>query len=182
MLVIGGGNSACDIAAEGARVGASCQISLRRGYWFLPKTLLGRPLVEVIRWWMPVPLQRLALRMALKVIVGDYEQYGLPRPQHRIFEAHPEFAFALMNGGAPLAEPKKTRAGRRRRVELLCRHGLGAAAKAVRSFARRDAAPDDILDAAALARTALRILRGEAVRFPARPPRDPRGLRMEIWG
>lgn len=97
VLVIGGGNSACDIAAEAARVGRSCQISLRRGYWFLPKTLLGKPLVEIIRWWMPVPLQRLALRMALKLVVGSYEQYGLPRPQHRIFEAHPTINSELLH-------------------------------------------------------------------------------------
>lgn len=105
-----------------------------------------------------------------------------PARQRRVFEAHPEFAFALMNQGAPLAASKKTGEGRRRRIELLAQHGLGAAAKAVRSFARRDAAPDDILDAAALARTALRIWQGDAVRLPARPPRDSRGLRMEIWG
>ena len=102
--------------------------------------------------------------------------------QARIFEAHPEFAFALMNGGDPLAAPKKTGEGFRRRVELLRRHGFGEAANAACAFARRDAMPDDVLDAAAVARTALRILRDEAVRFPARPPRDSRGLRMEVWG
>jgi predicted RNase H-like nuclease len=105
-----------------------------------------------------------------------------PSRQRRIFEAHPEFAFALMNGGAPLAASKKTGEGRRRRIELLAQHGLGAATDAMHDFARRDAAPDDVLDAAALARTALRIMRGEAVRLPARPPRDSRGLKMEIWG
>ena len=41
VLVIGGGNSACDIAAEAARVSKTARISLRRGYWFLPKTLFG---------------------------------------------------------------------------------------------------------------------------------------------
>ncbi len=102
--------------------------------------------------------------------------------QRRIFEAHPEFAFALMNRGAPIAASKKTSEGRRRRVELLRRHGFGEAVDAARGFARRDAALDDILDAAAVARTAHRILRGEAIRFPARPPRDSRGLRMEVWG
>lgn len=89
VLVIGGGNSACDVAAEAARVGRSCDLSLRRGYWFLPKTLFGVPLPEVVPGWLPVPAQRLLLRAVLRVVVGRYESYGLPRPEHRIFEAHP---------------------------------------------------------------------------------------------
>jgi cation diffusion facilitator CzcD-associated flavoprotein CzcO len=86
VLVIGGGNSACDVAAEAARVGRSCDLSLRSGVWFLPKTFFGVPLTELITPWMPVFLQRLALRAALRIVVGRYESYGLPRPDHRIFE------------------------------------------------------------------------------------------------
>jgi cation diffusion facilitator CzcD-associated flavoprotein CzcO len=97
VLVIGGGNSACDFAAEAARVAASCQISLRRGYWFLPKTIFGRPLVDLIKWWVPVGLQRMALKVVLRVMVGRYEQYGLPRPSHRIFEAHPTINSELLH-------------------------------------------------------------------------------------
>ena len=89
VLVIGGGNSACDIASEAARVGQSSSLSLRRGYWFLPKTLLGRPLVEIIPSWAPVWLQRVVLKALLRVVVGRYQDYGLPKPTHRIFEAHP---------------------------------------------------------------------------------------------
>src|SRR5262249_31960454 len=37
VLVIGGGNSACDIAVEAARFARSAHISMRRGYWFMPK-------------------------------------------------------------------------------------------------------------------------------------------------
>ena len=89
VLVIGGGNSACDLASEAARVGRSCDLSLRRGYWFLPKFLFGVPLPELVPGWMPVWAQRLFLRTVLKVVVGKYEDYGLPKPNHRIFEAHP---------------------------------------------------------------------------------------------
>ena len=59
VLVIGGGNSACDIASEAARVGECSHLSLRRGYWFLPKTIFGLPLVEWIKGWMPVFAQRI---------------------------------------------------------------------------------------------------------------------------
>lgn len=97
VLVIGGGNSACDVASEAARVGRSCDLSLRRGYWFLPKTILGRPLVEVLPLWVPVGLQRLFLRAALKIIVGDYRRYGLPLPDHKIFEHHPTINSELLH-------------------------------------------------------------------------------------
>jgi hypothetical protein len=89
VLVIGGGNSACDIASEAARVGSYCAISIRRGYWFLPKTIFGIPLAEAPIAWMPVDLQRFLLKGILKVVVGDYRQYGLPLPDHKIFEKHP---------------------------------------------------------------------------------------------
>jgi cation diffusion facilitator CzcD-associated flavoprotein CzcO len=89
VLVIGGGNSACDLASEAARVGRSCDLSLRRGYWFLPKVLFGIPLPELVPSWVPVWVQRLFLKVVLKIAIGKYEDYGLPRPEHRIFEAHP---------------------------------------------------------------------------------------------
>jgi predicted RNase H-like nuclease len=40
---------------------------------------------------------------------------------------------------------------------------------------------DDLLDALVLTRTAERHLRGNAVCLPEKPPRDARGLKMEIW-
>ncbi|HKX28452.1 MAG TPA: NAD(P)-binding domain-containing protein [Blastocatellia bacterium] len=97
VLVIGGGNSACDVASEAARVGACSHISLRRGYWFLPKTVCGVPLVEFIRGWMPVPAQRLLLRAMLRVVFGKYERYGLPQPEHKIFETHPTINGELLH-------------------------------------------------------------------------------------
>jgi hypothetical protein len=96
VLVIGGGNSACDIAAEAARVAASCDLSLRRGYWFLPKTLFGVPLADIGSGWFPVWAQRLFLRLMLRVVVGDYRKYGLPKPDHRIFDAHPTINSELL--------------------------------------------------------------------------------------
>ncbi|MCB9680824.1 MAG: NAD(P)-binding domain-containing protein [Alphaproteobacteria bacterium] len=89
VLVIGGGNSGCDIVSEAARVGACADWSLRRGYWFLPKTLFGTPTVELVKPWMPIALQRRILEGLIRVTVGRYEDYGLPAPDHRIFEAHP---------------------------------------------------------------------------------------------
>ena len=92
VLVIGGGNSGCDIVAEAARMGESAAWSLRRGYWFLPKTLMGVPSVELIRGWIPVAVQRLLIRAALRMVIGSYSDYGLPEPTHRLFDAHPSIS------------------------------------------------------------------------------------------
>jgi len=89
VLVVGGGNSGCDIAAEAARVASSTDWSLRQGVHFLPKTLFGVPTVELMRPWMPVGVQRAMLKLLTRITVGPYEGYGLPTPSHRLFEEHP---------------------------------------------------------------------------------------------
>jgi predicted RNase H-like nuclease len=102
-----------------------------------------------------------------------------PKLQDRIFESHPELAFRTMNG-APLAESKRSRAGAELRKSLLRKRGLKVEALFGRGHARRDCKEDDLLDAAALAWVARRIRDGENQCFPSDPPRDARGLRMEI--
>lgn len=92
LLVLGGGNSGCDLIAEAARCGECAHWSLRRGYWFFPEIVAGKPSIELLKPWMPVPLQRLLLRGVIRLIVGRYTDYGLPEPDHRIFEAHPSIS------------------------------------------------------------------------------------------
>jgi hypothetical protein len=72
-------------------------MSLRRGYWFLPKTILGIPSVELIQPWVPVWLQRIFVRIALRIIVGKSQDYGLPKPDHKIFQAHPTINSELLH-------------------------------------------------------------------------------------
>jgi hypothetical protein len=96
ILVIGGGNSGCDLASEAARVGASSDMSLRSGYWFLPKTVFGRPLTDLPIWGLPVFAQRLILRALIRLTIGDYRSYGLPRPNHKLFERHPTFGTEIL--------------------------------------------------------------------------------------
>lgn len=89
VLVIGGGNSACDIAAEAARVGARSVLSLRESVWFLPKTFAGTPITDLIHWWMPEFLQRLLAYSIIRLTFGQHEKYGLAKPNYRIFQKHP---------------------------------------------------------------------------------------------
>ncbi len=92
VLVLGGGNSGCDLVSEAARVGAAADWSLRRGYWFLPKTFFGAPSVELMKPWLPLVVQKSVVKMLLRVVVGDYQDYGLPAPDHDLFEAHPSIS------------------------------------------------------------------------------------------
>jgi len=93
VLVIGAGNSGCDLAVEAAQHATSATISLRRGYYFLPKFLYGRPIDTVgetfHRLGAPLWLRRTLARYALRIAVGSLKAYGLPQPDHRLFESHP---------------------------------------------------------------------------------------------
>lgn len=97
VLVLGGGNSGCDVVCESARVGAACDWSLRSGYWFLPKTVFGTPLTDLPIWNLPVWLQRLVLRAIVGVFIGDYRRYGLQKPGYKLFERHPAFGTDVLN-------------------------------------------------------------------------------------
>ena len=97
VLVIGAGNSACDIASEAARVGISSDVSMRRGYWFVPKTLFGKPFHEAFPLATPIWLHRLLLRMVLKIAVGDYRRYGLQRPEHKLFTSVPTISSEMLH-------------------------------------------------------------------------------------
>ncbi|MBE9031238.1 NAD(P)-binding domain-containing protein [filamentous cyanobacterium LEGE 11480] len=89
VLVIGGGNSACDIAAEAARVGAKSILSLRESVWFMPKSFAGIPIANLAQPWTPEWLQRLMVHSIIRLTFGSHKSYGLPKPKHRIFAKHP---------------------------------------------------------------------------------------------
>jgi hypothetical protein len=89
VLVIGGGNSACDLAAEAARVSAKSVLSMRESVWFIPKTFAGVPTVDFLKWWMPQWFQRLIIYIIIRLSFGTHKDYGLSQPQHRLFDKHP---------------------------------------------------------------------------------------------
>ncbi|MDB9520115.1 NAD(P)-binding domain-containing protein [Roseofilum reptotaenium CS-1145] len=89
VLVIGGGNSGCDIAAEAARVATKSFLSLRESVWFIPKTFVGVPVVNLVQWWMPEWVQRSMAQTIIQLTFGPHKRYGLPKPNHRLFAKHP---------------------------------------------------------------------------------------------
>ncbi|MCI5077879.1 NAD(P)-binding domain-containing protein [Oricola sp.] len=90
VLVIGAGNSGCDIAVDAIHHGVSCDLSMRRGYYFVPKYVFGKPadtMGGAIR--LPMWLKRRVDGMILKWFVGDPQKYGFPKPDYRLYESHP---------------------------------------------------------------------------------------------
>ncbi len=112
--------------------------------------------------------------------IKDLDECLRPEDQDRIREVHPELVFHRLAGGTALPAKRKA-AGRSARLALLGRAGLEGLEPLLRDLPKAEAGPDDLLDAAACALAARCILAGTASRLPANPPRDARGLRMEIW-
>lgn len=91
VLVIGAGNSGCDIACDAAKRADAAFISLRRGYHFLPKHLFGIP-ADVFAHegpHLPMWLTQRIFGVILRILNGDLTRLGLQKPDHRLFETHP---------------------------------------------------------------------------------------------
>jgi hypothetical protein len=92
VLVLGIGNSGVDIAVESSRIADKTFVATRRGAWVIPKYLNGKPIDEIansLTGLAPIPVMRAVMNRSLKVAVGDPTDYGLPKPDHKLLEAHP---------------------------------------------------------------------------------------------
>ncbi len=93
VLVVGAGNTGCDIAVDAAQQAARCWHSSRRGYWYAPKFAYGRPADQVndlvASFRLPLWLRQLVLQRTLRRVVGDLTRFGLPKPDHKLLETHP---------------------------------------------------------------------------------------------
>ena len=90
VVVLGMGNSAMDIAVESSFTAARTFLAARRGAWVIPKYVFGRPLDTLgLSPRIPSPVRRRLQEATLRLMVGDMERYGLPKPDHRFGEAHP---------------------------------------------------------------------------------------------
>jgi cation diffusion facilitator CzcD-associated flavoprotein CzcO len=83
VLVVGTGNSGCDLASDCAAHLLDVTVSMRHGQLFQPKTFLGKPRGELPIMRLPPRLQDLALRALIRLSVGRPEEYGLPAPATR---------------------------------------------------------------------------------------------------
>ncbi len=118
-----------------------------------------------------------AYRLGPKVL--DVDAFAR-RGTHVVLEVHPELSFARMAGG-PVLAGKKTWAGQQRRRALLAEQGLDVTELQDSTDAGLRTAPDDVLDAVAVAWSAHRWVQGVAVPLPAEPEVFSDGHRVAIW-
>lgn len=90
VLVVGAGNSGCDIAVDAVHRARCVDLSLRRGYYFVPKYVFGRP-ADTLGGKRPLPpwLKQRIDRLVLGWFTGDPTRFGLPRPDYKMYESHP---------------------------------------------------------------------------------------------
>lgn len=93
VLVIGGGNSGCDIAVDAVHTAEAVFHSTRRGYHYQPKFIGGKPTPQ----WMMELGNRIGSKAETTAYIEevfrlagyDGTAYGLPRPDHGLDGAHP---------------------------------------------------------------------------------------------
>ncbi len=107
VLVIGGGNSGCDIAVESSHHAAATFHSTRRSYHILPRLFMGRPSdlrgERLLKMGMPLWLRRSISRRVIDRTIGLPEKHGLPYPDHQLWETHPvinDAIYARIDKGA----------------------------------------------------------------------------------
>jgi cation diffusion facilitator CzcD-associated flavoprotein CzcO len=99
VLVLGIGNSATDIAVETSRVSTMTYLAMRRGAHVLPKYIAGTPTDQLgpkFLSHLPFGVTRALFMRELKHVQGPMENYGLPKPDHKLGQAHPTISADLL--------------------------------------------------------------------------------------
>jgi hypothetical protein len=99
VLVLGIGNSACDIAVEASRIADKTFMAMRRGAHIVPKYLGGKPTDQTTKPGfskLPLGVQRAINGFSLRLAQGKMTDYGLPEPDHKLLSAHPTVSQDLL--------------------------------------------------------------------------------------
>jgi cation diffusion facilitator CzcD-associated flavoprotein CzcO len=93
VLVVGMGNTGCDIVVDAIHRATRVLWSVRGGNHFVPKFIAGKPADEgnhkPKRFILPKKLRAMLHEPLLRLLVGPPERFGLPRPQHRLYDRTP---------------------------------------------------------------------------------------------
>lgn len=116
ILVVGLGNSAADIAVElsGKALQNQVTLSTRSSAWIVPKYMFGMPADKYFATSPHIPLawQRKLIQKMQFMTGSNPELYGLPKPNHKFFEAHPTQSVELplrLGSGDVVPKPDITR-------------------------------------------------------------------------
>jgi len=98
VLIIGAGNSGCDIAVDAVHHAASVDMSVRRGYYFVPRYLFGKPSDTLNQGRpLPAPIKQFVDKRVLQAFTGDPVRFGFPKPDYKIYESHPIVNTLILN-------------------------------------------------------------------------------------
>lgn len=98
VLIIGAGNSGCDIAVDAVHHAASVDMSVRRGYYFVPRYLFGKP-SDTLNQGRPLParIKQFVDKRVLQAFTGDPVRFGFPKPDYKLYESHPIVNTLILN-------------------------------------------------------------------------------------
>ncbi len=109
VLVVGVGNSACDIAADICAVTASTTMVARSPVLFMPRMVLGVPTSRVLarleKRWMPWGIRRRIRELIARAVHGRMEQWGFVTPKTRTHPAGHHLLMAQFIWGRVTAKP-----------------------------------------------------------------------------
>jgi dimethylaniline monooxygenase (N-oxide forming) len=98
VVVLGMGNSAMDIAVDASYHSNNTYLTARRGAYIVPKYLFGKPVDQVgAAEWIPSWIRFPIMSRLLKLNVGNMEDYGLPKPDHKFAHAHPTISGRILD-------------------------------------------------------------------------------------
>jgi len=101
VLILGVGNSGCDIAAEVSQVAGRTLLAVRRGAHVVPKYLCGMPTdhLTLLRFGAFAPrwLQRSAVKLLTRAARCHPSRFGLPPPDYRILDIPPTVSDNLLS-------------------------------------------------------------------------------------
>ena len=121
VLIVGVGNSACDIACEVCKSASETYISSRRGAHVIPKYLLGRTAdtwLTPLSASLPFSLRSALFRLLIFLTQGRQKSYGFPVPDYKIGSEHPTIStdlLPLVKRGSIIPKPD---------IEMLARGGV----------------------------------------------------------
>lgn len=105
VMVVGIGNSGSQIAIDISHAAEQTFISTRRGVYILPHYICGLrfdALFGFVEWWwvhkiLPWPILHWISTIYYKLFLAKNEQFGLPAPDHKMFEALPTLSENFFN-------------------------------------------------------------------------------------
>lgn len=116
ILVVGIGNSAADITVELSSKALQNKVTLstRSSAWIVPKYIAGQPGDKYFRTnpYLPLSWQRKLVQLIGPMLGTDPTMYGLPAPNHKLFEAHPTQSVELplrLGSGDVIPKPNVSR-------------------------------------------------------------------------